>query len=639
MRKFARQEIPLFAQPTGDDDIAGALGPAGASLSASDAETFQRLAVCLALHRLDVPAVSYDEAYLHDDEARGAGAFHIDGGALAVGDEPVTDIEAARASALEAVERRGPVHAGMRPIRPRLLLVRGAFSMDLDASDVDAFGRDAQSLLTGDPDDLLDASVEHGRLATLFNVMRLVTQDAEAPFEPRIDLIYATPSEARPSDQAEAAMKVRIADLQAAFPSADLRFSFWSAEELIAAYERVALSAVGMLRGARLLALPRVEASSQTEDGKPIGAAFGWIGVAPARSIVDLVIAQDGAPDPRLFYDNVRHYLGPEDEENPGAAGLAQTLSDGEASQVVLRHNGVTIVARGAEFSRIADRRDGAADLMLREFQIVNGAQTVFTLCALAEDVEGAQLPVKVVVTEDEQVKDGVVLGANTQSAVDRFDMLARRPELRALQHAFDAAPRGAPEKLWLQRRRAEPFRMRINPQRIVTPRQLMEGFAAAIQGAPHRVHDAPLNLLDDVPFRIFHKNHEPTVYLAVGWLIVAGRRWAERRELYWADRLGATRPDAYAARHQYLYALFRLVDEDPDDIPLERAPRAAERFRPLLEVFATRDGAALADLAGVIVHEAAGGKPLSQELVRAVSFTDTVRRLTDEARARIRPR
>ena len=329
----------------------------------------------------------------------------------------------------------------------------------------------------------------------------------------------------------------------------------------------------------------------------------------------------------------MRQYLGDSARHNPGAAGLTQTVLNGEGEEVVLRHNGVTIVARGAEFDE--DDR-GMGDLMLREFQIVNGAQTAFTLHGLRDRLQGAFVPLKIVVTEDERVKDGVVLGANTQSAVDRFDMLARRPELRALQHNFAATPLGRPEKLWLQRQRDEPFAGRVNPHRILTPRQLMEGFAATMLGQPHRVHGDPIALLEDIPEKIFHPQHDPAVYLAVGWLIVAARRWAERRDLRWADRIGRLRADAYPARFQFLYALFRLVDPDPDRVSARRAPENADRFHAIAEVFAARDGAALADLAGVVVREAASGKPLSRDLVRRPSFTDAVQRVAEDARGRL---
>lgn len=623
LRKFARHEIPLFAAPHGfgDDEEYEDIGGEPILLNPSEPETFQRLAVNLALHRLDVPAVSYEECFVEDAEAD----FAIDGAAVAVGDEPICDVETAAAASLEASEAAESEIPGARPLRPRLMLVRALMDGDAPLEEIERFGRDAQRLITRDPEEIMSRTVDLGRVALLFNAMREAPLEAQQLFQPQIDLVFTFCGEWRRTPRSDAALAVRLADLRAALPGADIRFQIWGQEELIRAYERVALAATGVLRDVRVMELPHIESKT--------GPADGWIGYAPAESVARLILAPDGLPDPRLFYDNVRHYLGENARLNPGAAGLTRTIEERETAEVVIRHNGVTIVARGAEL----DEDDyGVGDLLLRDYQIVNGAQTAFTLHALREKLGSAFVPIKIVVTEDERIKDGVVLGANTQSAVDRFDMLARRSEIRALQQGFDAAPPSAPEKLWLQRRRDEPFRGRVNPHRILSPRQLMEGFAAALLGQPHRVHDNAPALLDEIPDRIFHPDHEPAAYLATGWLIVAGRRWAERRDLRWADRVGIGRADAYPARFQFLYALFRLVDAYPDDVEVSQSPQAAARYRRIADIFAARDGAALADLAGVIVREAAAGKPLSRDLVRRSTFTDAVRMLTDEARARL---
>ncbi len=624
LRKFARREIALFSAPYGmsDDFALEETQSAPPLLDPLDPETFQRLAVNVALHRLDVPTVSYDEVFVEDTD----GSLAIDGAAVAVGDEPIFDVETARAAALEASESTFEDLPGARPLKARLMLVRAIRDMNAPLAEIERFGRDAQRLVTRDPQEILARSADLGEVSQLFSAMRRATADAGAMFEPQVDLLFVFCGEWHRSPRSDAALAVRLADLRAALPGADIRFQIWGREELVRAFERVALAAVGVLREARLMPLPDIET--------PTGPAHGWIGYAPASAIANLILAPDKLPDPRLFYDNVRHYLGENARQNPGAAGLTRSIRDDENAEVVLRHNGVTIVARGAEFEE-EDYGDGG-DLLLREFQIVNGAQTAFTLHSLRDRLEDAYVPVKVVVTEDERVKDGVVLGANTQSAVDRFDMLARRQELRALQQYFQAFRPGAPDKLWLQRRRDEPFRERVNPQRILTPRQLLEGFAATLLREPHRVHDNPGALLDDIPERVFHPDHEHAAYLAIGWLIVAGRRWAERRDLRWADRVSAGRADAYPARFQFLYALFRLVDLDPDNVDLHRGPDAADRFRAIGEVFAARDGAALADLAGVIVREAAAGKPLSRDLVRRPTFTNAVHQLTQEARQRL---
>lgn len=622
LRKFSRHEIPLFATQfgIGGDDFGDPGGPMEL-LNPNDPGTFERLAVNLALHRLDVPAVSYDEACME----HGGETFAINGAAVAVGDEPISDVENARAAALEAADAAEYDSVGARPLKVRLMLVRALFADHAPLEEIDRFGRDAHRLVTRNPDEIMRRSEDLGRVAKFFAAMCDAPRAQGAPFEPQIDLVFAFGGVWKRSSRSDAALAVRLADLRAALPGADIRFQVWGQEELIRAYERVSLAAVGVLRDVRLMPLPEIKSRT--------GPARGWIGFGPASSVAQLILAGDKTPDTRLFYDNVRQYLGENARHNPGAHGLTQTVLNGEGEEVVLRHNGVTIVARGAEFEQ--DGR-GVGDLMLREFQIVNGAQTAFTLHGLRDKLAGAHVPLKIVVTEDERVKDGVVLGANTQSAVDRFDMLARRPELRALQHNFAAIPLGSPEKLWLQRQRDEPFAGRVNPHLILTPRQLMEGFVAAILGQPHRVHGNPLALLEEIPDKIFHPDHEPNAYLAVGWLIVAARRWAERRDLRWADRIGRARADAYQARFQFLYALFRLVDPDPDRVSAARSPDNADRFRAIAEVFAARDGAALADLAGVVVREAAVGKPMSRDAVRRIGFTEAVQRMTDQARDRL---
>ncbi|MEO1291248.1 MAG: hypothetical protein AAFV62_00230, partial [Pseudomonadota bacterium] len=173
--------------------------------------------------------------------------------------------------------------------------------------------------------------------------------------------------------------------------------------------------------------------------------------------------------------------------------------------------------------------------------------------------------------------------------------------------------------------------------------RQLMEAFAAVILGAPHRVHDNAAQFLDDVPSRIFAPDHEPNIYMALGWMVVAGRLWAERHGVRWSDRWQAHGPAArgegYPARHQFLFALFRLIDPDPDHMELTHSAKAAERFHRIVTLFSDRGAEALTDLAGVIVREAAGSSQLNADAARRLTMTEGIRGLTDDARERLHRR
>ena len=294
LRKFARQEIPLFAAPQGfgdDEDLDDGEGGPGL-LNPNEPETFQRLAVNLALHRLDVPAVSYEEAFIEDAEAH----FSIE------------------AAALEAEEASVAEIPGARPLRPRLMMVRALMADVAPLEEIEQFGRDAQALVTRDPEEIMARTVDLGRISLLFSSMRGAPRPAGQLFQPQIDLVFIFCGEWRRTPRSDAALAVRLSDLRAALPGADIRFQIWGQEELIRAYERVALAATGVLRDVRLMPLPHIQTDT--------GLADGWIGYAPASSIAKLILAPDGLPDPRLFYDNVRHYLGENARLTPGAAGL-----------------------------------------------------------------------------------------------------------------------------------------------------------------------------------------------------------------------------------------------------------------------------------------------------------------------------
>ena len=242
----------------------------------------------------------------------------------------------------------------------------------------------------------------------------------------------------------------------------------------------------------------------------------------------------------------MRSYLGESEDKNPGAYGLAKTLDENEGDQVIIRHNGITIVAEDASIQETGD--SGRSNLALKGYQIVNGAQSSSVLFNHRDQLGDVAIPIKVVITKDERIRNGVILGANTQTNVDAYDMLGARLEIRQLQQHFQSLSADDPIKLWLRRRRGERmFIRRYDPERMVTPRQLLDCFAATVEGVPHRVHASPKDFLNEQQFlgtTIFAEDHDPSVYMAMGWLVIAGRYWAVRKKYQWERySLGTMRP------------------------------------------------------------------------------------------------
>ena len=120
----------------------------------------------------------------------------------------------------------------------------------------------------------------------------------------------------------------------------------------------------------------------------------------------------------------------------------------------------------------------------------------------------------------------------------------------------------------------------------------------------------------------------------------MAGRRWAKETGALWHDRYD--RPDrrAYPARHQFLYALWRLVDGDPENVSVEEEmlsrtlASVGKRFEEICERMADKDLALrYAYGAELAVNAAAGGKKLKANEVRQKEFTLAVFKETNRIR------
>ncbi len=360
-------------------------------------------------------------------------------------------------------------------------------------------------------------------------------------------------------------------------------------------------------------------------------AASGFLAIVPGEELVKALAPADTdfdedefVLDSQFFLENPRHDLGEEASENAGAGALANDIKDGKQAQALLCHNGITIVARHAELV-------GGDTIVMTTPQVVNGCQSSYALGRLGRQVVGTDFVVKVVATGDERLKDAIVLGANTQQEIETLDLLARRRFVRELEREFD---RNWRNRLWLERRHRwrdvwEEADAPGNPEYILTPRQLMDGFAASILGRAHAAHGGPSQVLplvhevDDkgrLKGHIFSDDHEPALYRAVGWLIAAGRMWGQSERPSKGDG-DESRFDQYHYRHHFVGALWRIADAEPDRVDakdLARGRDAQDRAAALIERLADKkDRRQLSKRAGEALQAAIKKAPAAFEALR----------------------
>ena len=198
----------------------------------------------------------------------------------------------------------------------------------------------------------------------------------------------------------------------------------------------------------------------------------GYVVLAKLRDYSTFV--QDESKNLRryLFDSNVRAYLG----KNLVNADIRNTLDDNSGPNFWWLNNGVTILATSASLV--------GKTLKLRDIQIVNGLQTTESIykhfSSTAESEGDARtLLVKVIVSQDENVRDQVIRATNNQSAVEP-----------AALHATERIQRSIEEILlqhdWFYERRTNFYKNEGKPEgRIVSPLLMAAGAVALLLKNP----------------------------------------------------------------------------------------------------------------------------------------------------------
>ena len=157
-----------------------------------------------------------------------------------------------------------------------------------------------------------------------------------------------------------------------------------------------------------------------------------YVGVLPGTMLADLYDRWGQ----RLLEQNVRSYLQARGAVNKGILETVRT----QPEMFLAYNNGISTIAEHAD----VDQKDGSAVIVkcLRNFQVVNGAQTTATLHDARKnrgvDITSVYVPIKLTVLRDNEKIDELVPAisryANTQNKVSLSDFSANDPYHIALE-------------------------------------------------------------------------------------------------------------------------------------------------------------------------------------------------------------
>lgn len=234
------------------------------------------------------------------------------------------------------------------------------------------------------------------------------------------------------------------------------------------------------------------------------GVKEAYLGTLPATEYLKLISDQAGNIRKSVFYDNIRDFQG----DNEVNKEIEQTLESDAIRKFTILNNGVTIISK--TLTTVANRFN------LRDYQIVNGCQTSHVLFNCKDSFEGhpniLHIPIKIVVTSDEEITNSVIKATNRQTAVKTEEFEALNEFQKKLESYYETfAGQG---RLYYERRsRQYNDSPGIERTRVVTIPIQIRAFAAMFLDQPHRVGRYYGSLTSTIRDKLFQKDHEPAPY------------------------------------------------------------------------------------------------------------------------------
>ena len=276
-----------------------------------------------------------------------------------------------------------------------------------------------------------------------------------------------------------------------AVKAAKVKFSFFSAKELIELYQKPQSTSLQL----------KFKENPTPIEYRP--GEYGYVGVVYLRDFFKFVVDADGTIREFIMEENVRHYQGEVDVNR----GIRKTLQEDFEVDFWWLNNGVTVIAsRCTPYPR---------QLHLDDVQIVNGLQTSYTVGRYYDrnqqpDERSILVKVLIVKSEDKETIDKIISSTNRQNPVTPTVLRATENVQRKLELFF--FNRG-----YYYDRRKNYYRNQNKPaRRIFSIQYAAQAIEAILNFSPSTARAQPTSLIKSQKTyeRIFDENRNFEAYL-----------------------------------------------------------------------------------------------------------------------------
>ena len=217
------------------------------------------------------------------------------------------------------------------------------------------------------------------------------------------------------------------------------------------------------------------------------------------------IIIDDSGKMKSVFDDNIRDYL--EQENNPVNRDISETLKNGDLDQFCILNNGVTIVAE--EISGPGDT------ITIINYQIVNGCQTSNVLYENRNlpNINAMHVPIKIIVTDNYNIKSQITRATNNQTAVDSVELEALSEFQKSLEYYYYSLPTDDLKLYYERRTNQYKSNDDVTLNRIINRENQIKTLSAMFLDNPHNVAGNYGRLVSKIGEEIFNKDHEFITY------------------------------------------------------------------------------------------------------------------------------
>lgn len=222
--------------------------------------------------------------------------------------------------------------------------------------------------------------------------------------------------------------------------------------------------------------------------------SVAYIGYLPINQVLNLLQENDEIR-PGIFDDNVRLDLG---AKNPVNQSIFETLVSDDRGYFPLLNNGLTVIASKLE--------NVGNSFYISGYQIVNGGQTSHQLLRWANSVQVVANPelleqvavsIKIVSSQDKEVRSRVAIATNRQTAIGNTDIQASAQIAKDVEEFFNES---GPDGLRYERQsRGVP--LEFPRARVVQTSDLNRAVAASIFGQSSKAISSPKDLESEDSF------------------------------------------------------------------------------------------------------------------------------------------